>query len=142
MNFYAFYMYVYIYIYKYDLADLGFYDLRLNLYLKILDPQFLRRLEYGKINMVSPFTQDSGHSVGGVQKFSDSKAMAAWPHGMTWMSHLVTSIYVSHVVPRDKYLFVTKSFLCAIHRNYFFIFILKPKCWVDDNSQMSTKHQA
>ena len=135
-------MCIYIYIYKYDLADLGFYDLRLNLYLKILDPQFLRRLGIRKDQHGFPLHTRLWTLSWGVQKLSDSKAMAAWPHGMTWMSHLVTSIYVSHVVPRDKYLFVTKSFLGAIHRNYFFIFILKPKCWVDDNSQMSTKHQA
>ena len=72
-------IYIYIYIYKYDLADLGFYDLRLNLYLKILDPQFLRRLEYGKINMVSPFTQDSGHSVGGCKNY---RIQRQWRHGL------------------------------------------------------------
>lgn len=53
-----------------------------------------------------PFTQNSGHSVGGEQQNSRIfKGMAAWRRA-SWR--------LTHVVPRDKNWFVTKAFLCVI----------------------------
>ena len=102
-----------------------------------------RTPEHGRCHGFPPSHKTLDTQLMGINKIQHSKA---WRHGVrhhgVW--HGTSGnfyIHSSHVVPRDKNLFVTKAFLCVIHRNYFFISILKPKCWVDDNPQMYTKHQ-
>ena len=74
--------------YQYDLADLGFYDLGLNLYLKNSRPPSMEDAMVPTSSHKTPDTQ-----LGGINKNPGFKGMAAWRRA-SWR--------LTHVVPRDK----------------------------------------